>query len=401
MPHPHDDFATYAHAGLPRLLTTAHLLFGNQGDPREATELVRRTLVRVCARWRRIPRDDVDFYVRRFLVKEYLRGTRGRARRQKALPQGVLGGLTARQRVVLVLLHWEGLREPEIAQLLGWSAGAVRSRTRRGLAVCGGDAERLRGLFAEAAEATEAAAGVVPFDVPYGIPLDAVEQRGRALRRRRRGAVVAVCGLLLVPVVVFGAGRFVGGGSADGSGGGATDVAQSPIRIVAPGERVDALPGVQIWLTTDGKHWSTPERPNLFLGLTGDGSESGYNYPHSYKKGDYEYGYKDSYGNGSEVAAESKRPTVSMQPEPLNSSYFLSGLYRGLSGDPARVEVTVDDRRITGTVLTLAGSPGWGVWYARTPLSPEEMKSSSVDGGPIVTVYDAAGKVVARGGVDE
>lgn len=283
MPHSHDDFAAYAHARLPGLVTTAHLLSGDPGDsinprnpndPREATELARRTLVRVCARWRRIPRDDVDFYVRRFLVKECLRGARGRGRtrgqrrerRQKALPQGVLAHLTTRQRVVLVLLHWEGLREAEIAQLLGWSAGAVRSRARRGLTACGGDAERLRAALAEAA------AGVVPSDVPSDIPLgvpsgvslDAVEQRGRALRRRRSGVIAASCGLLLVPGVVFGAGRFVGGGSAGGAGGGAADVAQGPIRIVAPGERVDAVPGVQVWLTTDGKHWSTPERPNQF-----------------------------------------------------------------------------------------------------------------------------------------
>ena len=73
MPHSPDDFAAYAHARLPELVTTAHLLSGNPGDRLEATELVRRTLVRVCARWRRIPRADVDFYVRRFLVKEYLR----------------------------------------------------------------------------------------------------------------------------------------------------------------------------------------------------------------------------------------------------------------------------------------------------------------------------------------
>ncbi|MEV6540906.1 sigma factor-like helix-turn-helix DNA-binding protein [Streptomyces sp. NPDC051665] len=371
MPHSPDDFTAYAHASLPQLVTTAHLLTGNPGDRREATELVRRTLVRVSARWHRIPRADVDFYVRRFLVKEYLRGARGRSHRPKA------------QRAVLVLLHWEGLREAEIAQLLGWSAGAVKSRARRGLALCGGDEERLRGAFAEAA------AGVVPSSVP----LDAVEQRGRALRRRRRGVVAAACGLLLVPGVVFGADRFMNGGSPDGSEGGEAAVAQGPIRIVAPGERVDAVPGVQVWLTTDGKHWSTPEAPNQFLGLTDASDEDTY-------RNKYQDTYQ--YGSGKKVSAESGKPTVSVQPDPLNNtSYFLSGLYRGLSADPARVEVTVEDHRITGTVLTLAGSPGWGVWYARTPVTPQELKSSSVDGGPTVTVYDAAGKAVARGGAAE
>ncbi|MGX9888750.1 sigma factor-like helix-turn-helix DNA-binding protein [Streptomyces sp. NPDC002276] len=366
MPDPHDDFTTYAHAQLPRLVTTAHLLSGATGDPREAAEPVRRTLVRVCARWRRIPRDDVDFYVLRSLVKEFLRG----ARRQRALSGGVLKDTSARQRAVLVLLHREGLREVEVAQLLGWSAGAVGSRARRGLAVCGGDAGRLRERLTEVAEAAQVGAG----DVPFGVALDDVERRGRALRRRRRAVGAAVCALLLVPAGVLAVGRIVGGGSAGGAVAGAVDVARSPIRIVAPGERVAAVPGVQVWLTSDGKHWSTPQRPNQFVGLT-DGS----------------------YASGSKAGAG--KPAASMQPDRLNSSYFLSGLYRGLSADPARVEITVDDNRMTGTVLTLAGSPGWGVWYTRASLSLAELKSSYGDGGPTVTVYDAAGKVVARGGV--
>ena len=363
VPRPHDDFAAYAHAGWSRLVTTAHLL---SGDPREATELVRNALAGVRARWRRIPRDDVDFYVRRSLVKEHLR----RARRHKALPGEELGALSARQRAVLVMLHWEGLGETEIAQTLGCSAGAVRSHARRGLAACGGGsgggAQRLRGLFAEVAKVVEAAK---PTDgvVPFAVPLDAIEQRGRTLRRRRIGTVAAVCALLLVPSAVFVTDRIVGGGTADGSGYGAAGVASSPIRIVAPGERVATMPGVQVWLTTDGRHWSTPQRPNQFLSLAEDGSESG-------------------------------KPGVSAQPEPVNSGYFLSGLYHGLSADPARVEVAVDDSKITAAVLTLAGSPGWGVWYARAPLSDAELKASYVEGGPEVTVYDAAGKVVARSG---
>lgn len=258
MPHPHDDFAVYAHAGLHRLATTAHLLSGAPADPGEATELVRRTLVRVCARWRRIPRADVDFYVRRSLVKEFLR----RSRRQPAPSEGVLKGLSARQRAVLVLLHREGLREAEVAQLLGCSTGAVRSRARRALAVYGGDVEELRKRLRQAAEAAQVAAGEGAFDVP----LDVVRRRGRTLRRRRRGVVVGVCAAVLVPAVVVGAGQFVGSGSGGGAETGAVGVALSPIRVVAPGERVDAVPGVQVWLTADGEHWSTPQGSSRFRG---------------------------------------------------------------------------------------------------------------------------------------
>ncbi|MFD8220719.1 SigE family RNA polymerase sigma factor [Streptomyces sp. NPDC059697] len=133
------------------MVRTAHLL---TGDLHEAEDLVRTTLARVRARWRRIPRDDVDFYVRRSLVRTHLgRTRRGRAARlltpflperaRRAVPVraeavGGLGralaALPARRRAVVVLRHWEGLGEAEIAQLLGCSAGTVKAHARRGLA---------------------------------------------------------------------------------------------------------------------------------------------------------------------------------------------------------------------------------------------------------------------------
>ncbi|MFF8021231.1 SigE family RNA polymerase sigma factor [Streptomyces sp. NPDC007896] len=148
------EFAPYATAAWPRLVRTAHLL---TGDLHEAEDLVRTTLARVRARWRRIPRDDVAFYVRRCLVRTHLgRTRRGRAARlltpflseraRRAVPVRTeavarrdalgraLAALPARRRAVVVLRHWEGLGEAEIAQLLGCSAGTVKAHARRGLA---------------------------------------------------------------------------------------------------------------------------------------------------------------------------------------------------------------------------------------------------------------------------
>ncbi|MFF2125459.1 SigE family RNA polymerase sigma factor [Streptomyces olivochromogenes] len=148
------EFAPYATAAWPRLVRTAHLL---TGDLREAEDLVRTTLARVRARWRRIPRDDVDFYVRRSLVRTHLGRTRRRRaarlltpllpeRARRALPVAAgavgrrdalgraLAALPARRWAVVVLGHWEGLGEAEIAQLLGCSAGTVKAHARRGLA---------------------------------------------------------------------------------------------------------------------------------------------------------------------------------------------------------------------------------------------------------------------------
>ncbi|MFI6336002.1 SigE family RNA polymerase sigma factor [Streptomyces sp. NPDC050535] len=162
-PSPDGDFAAYAAAAWPRLVRTAHLL---TGDFHEAEDLVQTTLAKVYARWRRIPRDDVDFYVRRSLVNN----NRSRVRRRRVvhlltplLPERMhqrepghaetveqraalgqaLGSLSARQRAVLVLRYWDDLSEAEIAEVLGCSAGTVKTHARRGL-----EALRAHPLFA-------------------------------------------------------------------------------------------------------------------------------------------------------------------------------------------------------------------------------------------------------------
>src|SRR5262245_18548799 len=68
-------FAAYARTHWSRLVATARLL---TDDPGAAEELALRTLVRMCARWRRVPRNDVDFHVRRCLVRGHLHRLRGR-----------------------------------------------------------------------------------------------------------------------------------------------------------------------------------------------------------------------------------------------------------------------------------------------------------------------------------
>ncbi|MFI5687263.1 sigma factor-like helix-turn-helix DNA-binding protein [Streptomyces sp. NPDC051636] len=135
-PSPREDFAAYAAHAWPRLFGTAHLL---TGDPHAAQELARATLADTYARRRRTPRDDADFYVRRTLVRRYLRRARRLARGdgERAPLFQALGRLGPRQRVVLVLRHGEHLAEAEIAELLGCSAGAVRSYARRGLSALG------------------------------------------------------------------------------------------------------------------------------------------------------------------------------------------------------------------------------------------------------------------------
>ncbi|MFJ4691079.1 sigma factor-like helix-turn-helix DNA-binding protein [Streptomyces sp. NPDC088766] len=334
------DFAAYARTHWPRLIVTARLL---TDDPGAAEELVRRTLVRTGARWRRVPRDDRDFHVRRCLVRGHLRRLHGRR--------------AARRRAVLVLRIWEGLADAEIAQLLGCSEGAVRARFRHGLKAAGGDPERLREVYARAA------LDVVPSEAP----LAGLRAEGRARRRRRLAVASAACAALLVPVALLAADRVGAGGAQDeasgaraGSGAGP---ATSPVRVVAPGERVTVGRGVRVWLTADGGHWSVP------TDLPGDNSDR-----------------------------PDGEPGVSVRVDSVPDGFFLSGLFHGLDGEPARVEVSAGDGRTTAKVLVLAGSPGWGVWYASAPLPEKNMRMLFDAGGDerIVTVYDASGRVAAR-----
>ncbi|WP_079124932.1 SigE family RNA polymerase sigma factor [Streptomyces lushanensis] len=153
MPYTNDDFAEYAAAAWPRLVRAAHLL---TGDFHEAEDLVQTTLVKVCARWRRIPREEVDFYVRRSLINNNL--SRVRKRRvihlltplmpervhgrhaghaehieERAALMQALETLSARQRAVVVLRYWEDLSEQEMAEVLNCSIGTVKTHARRAL----------------------------------------------------------------------------------------------------------------------------------------------------------------------------------------------------------------------------------------------------------------------------
>ncbi|MFJ5261688.1 SigE family RNA polymerase sigma factor [Streptomyces sp. NPDC088387] len=147
------DFTEFATAAWPRLVRTAHML---TGDFHEAEDLVQTTLAKVYARWRRIPRDEINAYVRRALVNNNI--SRVRKRRiahllMPFLPESVhrshgghaeaversavlvqaLAALSARQRAVVVLRYWEDLTEQEIAEVLNCSVGTVKTHARRGL----------------------------------------------------------------------------------------------------------------------------------------------------------------------------------------------------------------------------------------------------------------------------
>jgi hypothetical protein len=220
------------------------------------------------------------------------------------------------------------------------------------------DEARLRTAFATEAERL----------TPAPFPLGAIVLGGRALRRRRRvRASAALAAAVLVPAV---AGAF---GALGGHGQRGTQVEAAPpglsaspspsgtrpqVRVVRPDQRL-RLAGSKLWLTADpaGKCvWSeeggtgcrkvvdpnTIDGPGI-LGAQGDGA-------------------------------------------------LTSGIYRG-PGKPAYAAVTVENVTVPGTIVTLAGDPGWAVYYAVTPQ--RSVRGSTPPSAPRVVVYDAAGKALA------
>ncbi|MFJ9968855.1 sialidase family protein [Streptomyces avermitilis] len=139
----------------------------------------------------------------------------------------------------------------------------------------------------------------------------------------------------------------------------------SSVRVVAPGERVQAAPKVQLWLTKDGKHWSSPQEADQFRSVT-DGN------------------------------LDMSRPGVGLQGEPIGKDYFLSGIYHG-KGDAATVKIKTAKGTVTGTIVRLAGKPGWGAWYATTPLPDMTVPKAKQKHHFVrsITVYDTTGNTIA------
>ena len=144
------------------LLRTAYLLTGDRGH---AEDLLQTALLRTARHWSRA-RAAPEAYARRVLVNLSRDRIRSLFRRPREAPMPpdadslravdagyeqiaerrvvsrALAGLPTRQRQVIVLRFFEDLSVEQTAELLGFSAGTVKSYTSRALT-------RLRQLLAE------------------------------------------------------------------------------------------------------------------------------------------------------------------------------------------------------------------------------------------------------------
>ena len=159
-----ESFADFARSRGPALVRLAR---GLLRDPYQAEDVVQDVLANSLVQGVRVSgADDPDDYVRRMVVNACTSWFRRAARREFAhdaatLPEravadptdGVderdrvvtlLRRLPTKQRAALVLRHYEGMPDAEIARLLGSSEVSVRTNAHRGLAT-------LRRLLAEPA----------------------------------------------------------------------------------------------------------------------------------------------------------------------------------------------------------------------------------------------------------
>jgi RNA polymerase sigma-70 factor (sigma-E family) len=146
-------FEEFAVARLPALLRFAGVVTGDRGV---AEDVVQEVLIRAQLNWGRLTRmDDVEAYVRRMVVNEFVSWHRRRRRwvpvaevvrppsdapdhasthaERDELVAG-LARLPRRQRAVLALRYYEGLSDAEIADVLGCRPATVRAYAARALA---------------------------------------------------------------------------------------------------------------------------------------------------------------------------------------------------------------------------------------------------------------------------
>jgi DNA-directed RNA polymerase specialized sigma24 family protein len=131
------DFAQFVTARYPALVRYGTLL---TGDCAQGEDLTQDSLVRTHRTWRHLhPDGDPEAYTLQVMARAAWRSGRRRWRRPSSSGRPATGTVVldalwvmpAGPRVVLVLRHWAGLSESEVATWLGCSIGTVRIHESR------------------------------------------------------------------------------------------------------------------------------------------------------------------------------------------------------------------------------------------------------------------------------
>lgn len=151
-----DDFVRYVRARQGTLLRAARLYCG---DEHLAEDLLQEAFVKLASRWEQVRTGSPDAYMRRILYRDsvsrwrrwgrekpYAAAAGERDLMDRAVSSAVedwvagapvraaLAKLPPRQRAVIVLRYFEDQSEAQIAEILGTSAGTVKSQASKALA---------------------------------------------------------------------------------------------------------------------------------------------------------------------------------------------------------------------------------------------------------------------------
>ncbi|MYW05677.1 hypothetical protein, partial [Streptomyces sp. SID3343] len=140
-------------------------------------------------------------------------------------------------------------------------------------------------------------------------------------------------------------------------------------RVVAPGERIADGLGNHVWLTADGRHVVTVP---LSPGEKGPAQEQAKQV------------LDGNFGSDS----------INARTFGGGGGALYTGAYRG-SGVLAKVTVAVAGETLDAQVITLAGTPGWAVYYVDGPAVKHD-RDNPMGGSPVVTGYAADGSVLAK-----
>lgn len=152
-----DDFRSFVRARQEPLLRAAVLVCG---DHHTAQDLLQEAFAKVASRWEQVRDGSPDAYIRKILYRDAVSYWRkwhrerpydlhspdaawiARSSGRDEVGDWVTGAemraallqLAPRQRAVLVLRYYEDLSEQQIAEILGISAGTVKSQASKALA---------------------------------------------------------------------------------------------------------------------------------------------------------------------------------------------------------------------------------------------------------------------------
>ncbi|MFE4922286.1 hypothetical protein [Streptomyces sp. NPDC056661] len=166
--------------------------------------------------------------------------------------------------------------------------------------------------------------------------------------RRKRGWLAVFVG---AAVLATGAGTAVASSTSASPGPTAStnvslrmDSAAGTVQVVAPGERI-AVAGTKLWLTAQGLNVAAPK-------------SSGTDKPDVIRVADVHLGKVSTIARGDA------------------SGLLWAGIYRGPVTAKTKVTIKLGSRTLQAKVVTLAGKPGWGAYYALDAKGKASVKPS-------------------------